>query len=48
MRGRSPGGNSWIMLKPWRGRPKKANVVGEESLDEAAESNEDGVDSKSL
>ena len=48
MRGRSPGGNSRIMLKPWRGRPKKANFVREESLDEAAESNEDGVDSKSL
>ena len=48
MRGRSPGGNSWIMLKPWRGRPKKANVVGEESLNEAAESNEHGVDSKSF
>jgi hypothetical protein len=30
------------MLKPWRGRPKKANFVGDESLDAAAESNEDG------
>jgi hypothetical protein len=36
------------MLKRWRGRPKKANFVRDESLDEAAESNEDGVDSKSF
>ncbi len=44
MRGRSPGGNPRIMLKRWRGRPKKANFVGQESLDAAAESNEDGVE----
>jgi len=36
------------MLKPWRGRPKKANFVGDESLEWAAESNEGAVDSTSF
>jgi hypothetical protein len=36
------------MLKPWRGRPKKANFVGDESRKQAPESNEDGVDSISF
>jgi hypothetical protein len=36
------------MLKPWRRGPKKANFVGHESLQWAAESNEDAVDSTSF
>jgi len=36
------------MLKPWRGRPKKANFVGEESREQASESNEYAVDSTSF
>ncbi|MGB3036391.1 MAG: hypothetical protein WBB72_03270, partial [Methyloceanibacter sp.] len=37
-----------IMLKPWRGRPKKANFVGDESPQWAAESSKDAVDSASF
>jgi hypothetical protein len=36
------------MLKPWRGRPKKANFVGDESPQWAAESSKDAVDSASF